>query len=97
MVNRCVRRAFLCGQDAHSGQSFEHRRTWIVERIKQLAGVFAVDVAAYAVMSNHYHLVLRIDAERARRWSRDEEIIGDRPRFLALLSSDYRKIIGDTH
>jgi REP element-mobilizing transposase RayT len=72
VVNRCVRRAFLCGQDAHSGQSFEHRRTWIVERIKQLAGVFAVDVAAYAVMSNHYHLVLRIDAERAQRWSRDE-------------------------
>lgn len=72
VVSRCVRRAFLCGQDAHSGQSFEHRRAWIVERIKQLAGVFAVDVAAYAVMSNHYHLVLRIDAERAQRWSRDE-------------------------
>lgn len=72
VVSRCVRRALLCGQDAHSGQSFEHRRTWIVERIKQLAGVFAVDVAAYAVMSNHYHLVLRIDAERAQRWSQNE-------------------------
>lgn len=72
VVSRCVRRAFLCGADAHSGQSFEHRRGWIVERIKQLAGVFAVDVAAYAVMSNHYHLVVRVDAERAKRWSRDE-------------------------
>jgi len=29
-------------------------------------------VAAYAVMSNHYHLVLRVDAERARGWSREE-------------------------
>ncbi len=72
LVSRCVRRAFLCGSDAHSGQSFEHRRGWVVERLRQLAGVFAIDVAAYAVMSNHYHLVLRIDAERARSWSRDE-------------------------
>ena len=72
VVSRCVRRAFLCGDDRLSGQNFDHRRAWIVERVKQLASVFAIDVAAYAVMSNHYHLVLRVDAERARSWSRDE-------------------------
>lgn len=72
LVNRCVRRAFLCGEDALTGISYEHRRGWIVERIKQLSAVFAVDVAAYAVMSNHYHLVVRVDAERAQAWSQDE-------------------------
>lgn len=72
VVCRCVRRAFLCGMDAHSGENYDHRRGWIVDRVKQLAGVFAIDVAAYAVMSNHYHLVLRVDAERAQGWSRDE-------------------------
>lgn len=72
VVCRCVRRAFLCGEDAHTGESYEHRRGWIVDRVKQLAGVFAIDVAAYAVMSNHYHLVLRVDAVRAQAWSRDE-------------------------
>lgn len=72
VVCRCVRRAFLCGEDARSGESYEHRRGWIVDRVKQLSSVFAIDVAAYAVMSNHYHLVLRVDAERARAWSKDE-------------------------
>ena len=43
-----MRRAFLCGHDHHSGQNFEHRRGWIATRIKELAHIFAIDVAAYA-------------------------------------------------
>nr|WP_018861574.1 hypothetical protein [Thioalkalivibrio sp. ALJ3] len=51
-ICRCVRRAFLCGEDSYSGKNYEHRRGWVLERLRELQGVFAVDVCAYAVMSN---------------------------------------------
>ena len=73
-VSRCVRRAFLCGEDAHTGQNYEHRRTWIEERMLSLSQVFALDICAYAVMSNHYHVVLHVDREQADGWE-DKEVI----------------------
>lgn len=57
-----------------TGKNFNHRRGWIESRILELAGVFAIDIAAYAVMSNHYHIVVRIDGERAKKWT-DEEVL----------------------
>ncbi len=71
-VQRCVRRAFLCGVDRYSGQSFEHRRGWIEQRIRLVAECFAVAIDAYAVMSNHLHLVLRIEPGETLRWTEDE-------------------------
>ena len=74
VISRCVRRAFLCGEDRYTGKSFHHRRQWLIDRVKMLSGVFSIDIAAYAIMSNHYHLVLRVDKQRAIDWSMAEVI-----------------------
>ena len=73
-ISRCVRRAFLCGNDEFSGQSYEHRKQWVVDKLAELANVFSIDVCAYAVMSNHYHLVLHINQPQAQAWSDDKVI-----------------------
>lgn len=72
-ISRCVRRAWLCGEDPVSGQNFDHRRAWIERRLIDLADSFAVGLFAWAVMSNHTHVVLRIDPALPRTWS-DETV-----------------------
>ncbi len=73
-VSRCVRRAFLCGKDAVTGFDFEHRRAWIEARLLRLAEVFAIDLCAYAVMSNHYHVVLHLNTDQQAAWTDDEVV-----------------------
>jgi hypothetical protein len=67
--SRCVRRAFLCGFDPLTGQDFSHRKEWMLERMRFLASVFAVDVFAYAIMINHFHLILRLRPDIVAQWS----------------------------
>ena len=71
-ISRCVRRAWLCGDDPYTGKNFDHRREWVRERVKQLVGHFAVEVLAYAVMSNHSHFVLWCRPSVAAEWSAEE-------------------------
>jgi len=78
-INRCVRRCFLCGEDPLTGKNFDHRKAWLEARLKFLAGQFGIDVLRFAILSNHFHLVLRNrpdvvatwdDTEVAARWLR---------------------------
>lgn len=67
-IGRCVRRAFLCGVDNTNGKSYEHRRDWIQDRLSLLSEVFAIDLCAYALMSNHYHLVVKLNPMGSTAW-----------------------------
>jgi REP element-mobilizing transposase RayT len=74
IVSRCVRRTFLCGFDQHTQQNYEHRRQWIEDRIRLLSSLFAIDICAYAVLSNHYHIVVKLDPQQSVEWSHQEVI-----------------------
>ena len=80
VVSRCVRRTFLFG--VVDNKDFSHRREAIVERLSELATLFCIDIAAYAIMSNHYHLVVRIQKQRALDLTMQEVIT----RWSALFS-----------
>ena len=71
-VGQALRRAFLCGVDDYSGKSYEHRRQWVVDRIRLLSSLFAIDVCAYAVMHNHYHLTLKLCPDQLTDLSEDD-------------------------
>jgi hypothetical protein len=73
-ISRCVRRAFLCGEDALTGRSSEHRRDWIEERLLALGQVFAIEVCGYAVLQNHTHSVLHVDRPLAESWTTREVV-----------------------
>ncbi len=77
VLNRTVRRCFLMGNDPLTGKNFDHRKVWMEEELQHLAAHFGIDLLCYAILSNHFHLVLRSrpdvvaawdDAEVARRW-----------------------------
>ena len=54
-ISCCVRRAYLCGEDFQSGQNFDHRKVWLVERINFLASVFAIDEESWIESVARFH------------------------------------------
>ena len=90
-VSRCVRRAFLCGDDPYSGKNFDHRRQWVVDRLMLLGAIFSIDVLAYAVMANHLHLVVALRSERAALWSA-EEIVARFGRLFPMAKAAYERM-----
>lgn len=73
LINRCVRRTYLCGKDRRSGRDYSHRKQWICDRLEFLAGIFGLDILGFAVMSNHLHVVVRTRPDLVRQWT-DTEI-----------------------
>ena len=74
LVSRCVRGAWLCGFDPIRETDYSHRRSWLEERLRRLSNAFAVNLIAYAILSNHFHLIVFFDPLVAARWSKAEVV-----------------------
>lgn len=73
-VSRCVRRAFLCGIDHYTGQSYEHRRAWLEDKLLETASIFAIKLCSYAVMNNHYHVVMHVRKDLSDSWNETQVV-----------------------
>ena len=87
LVSRCVRRAFLCGGAA------EHRRQWVETGLRTQAGAFAIEVLTFSVLSNHMHVVVRTDPDRAQAWSA-REVVERWARLFPRLNPRTREVEG---
>ena len=73
ITSRCVRRAFLLGSDPITGKDYNHRKAVFLQRLKHLSHFFSVNIMAYAIMSNHFHIVVYFDPNGTKHLS-DEDI-----------------------
>ena len=105
-TNRCVRRAFLCGEDPFSGRSFEHRREWVRARLEELAAIFAIDHLNFSILGNHLHVLIRNRPDIRDRWT-DEEVVrrwwrlfpkrkDEQGRAAELTDAELEAMLGDT-
>jgi hypothetical protein len=72
LMNRVVRRCFLLGDDPLTGKNYDHRKVWIEDQLRLLAAHFGVDVLGFAILSNHFHLILRSRPDCVEKWDDTE-------------------------
>ncbi len=69
---RVVRRCFLFGVDPVTGKNHDHRKVWIEEQLKLLAANFGIDLLGFAILSNHFHLIVRSRPDVVQTWDHSE-------------------------
>ena len=72
--SRTVRQMWLLGEEVGSGRNYAYRKEWVEDRLGLLTKVYAIDACVYAIMSNHYHLLLRNRPDLVAQMS-DEEVV----------------------
>jgi len=68
VISKTVRGAFLLREGE------DDRKQWIEDRLKFLAELFAMEVAGFAILDNHLHVLVRLSPEQLTDAS-DEEVV----------------------
>jgi hypothetical protein len=63
---------------------------WLEERLEYLARCFSAEVAGYAVMSNHVHVIVRMNAAMTHTWSAVEVVRRWQWRCVSKNAMNYR-------
>ncbi len=50
----------------------EDRKQWVEDRLEELSQIFAIEIAGFAVLDSHLHVLVRLCPERAAKWSGEE-------------------------
>ena len=79
--NRTVRRSFLHGIDPLTGVDHSHRRKLFQARMISLSKTMMVDLLAYTILSNHWHIVARNRPDLVKRMSNREAAV----RWLSMM------------
>ncbi|BCE00422.1 transposase [Marinicellulosiphila megalodicopiae] len=69
LISRCCRQCYILGKDAVTKKDYSHRQEWIENRLEELPSIFNIKVASYAIMSNHFHLVVFVDKDESSKLS----------------------------
>ena len=68
VMSRCARGLHLLESTEAADAGFCPKRC-CTERLSVLARTYAIDVAGFCLMGNHFHLVLKTQPDAAQRWS----------------------------
>ncbi len=75
VMNRCVRREFLLEIGANARNEQLDRRYKFEKELQRAAGGFAIDLLSYAIMDNHFHLILRSRPDVVLQWDNKQVVL----------------------
>ena len=50
VIQRCVRRCYLMGNDPVSGKNYDHRKQWLEDRLQRFAAYFGIDLLGFSIL-----------------------------------------------
>ncbi len=74
VMNRCVRKIFLLRDKGNGGKGYLPRRQLFENELKKATSGFGIDLMSYAIMDNHFHLILRSRPDVVGQWD-DEKVV----------------------